>query len=183
MGGRPDDYAAIGADFESRGRTFDRQLDELQRVWSGEDGVGPAPANGKRPTILIGGGADIAFRRAARHGDGWTMGGGTPDMFREAVGKLREEWAAEGREGEPRTMALFYFALGHGAEQAVRESLGDYYAFLGDFAEQIVQSAATDADTIKGYLAAFNDAGADEVICFPASSDPGQVELLAQAVN
>jgi len=104
-------------------------------------------------------------------------------MFREAVGKLREAWSAEGRDGEPRTMALFYFALGNGAEQAARENLGDYYAFLGDFAEQIVQSAATDEDTVKAYIASFEDAGADEVICFPASTDPGQVELLAQAVN
>ncbi|MDQ6751154.1 MAG: LLM class flavin-dependent oxidoreductase [Actinomycetota bacterium] len=183
VGGRPDDYEAAGADFGSRGRRFDAQLEELERIWRGEGGVGPSPADGRRPAVLIGGSADLAFQRAARHADGWTMGGGTPDMFREAVGKLREAWSAEGRDGEPRTMALFYFALGNGAEQAARENLGDYYAFLGDFAEQIVQSAATDEDTVKAYIAAFEDAGADEVICFPASTDPGQVELLAQAVN
>ncbi len=183
VGGRPDDYEAVGADFGSRGRTFDSQLEELERIWSGEGGVGPSPANGRRPAVLIGGSADVAFQRAARHGDGWTMGGGTPDMFGEALGKLREAWSAEGRDGEPRTMALFYFALGDGAEQAARENLGDYYAFLGDVAEQIVQSAATDEDTVKTYLAAFEDAGADEVICFPASTDHGQVELLARAVN
>jgi hypothetical protein len=33
---------------------------------------------------------------------------------------------------------------------------------------------------IAGYLAAFEAAGADEVICFPASADPTQVELLAE---
>lgn len=133
--------------------------------------------------MLIGGSADVAFRRAAVHGDGWTMGGGTPEMFAEALGKLREAWSAEGRDGEPRTMALFYFALGDGAEEAARENLGDYYAFLGDYADQVVQSAATDADTVKAYLSAFEEAGADEVICFPASTDLGQVELLAQAVS
>lgn len=183
VGGRPDDYEAAGADFQSRGATFDRQLEELGRVWAGEGGVGPSPANGKRPTVLIGGSADVAFRRAAAHGDGWTMGGGTPEMFAEALGKLREAWSAEGREGEPRTMALFYFALGDGADEAARENLGDYYAFFGDYADQVVQSAATDADTVKAYLSAFEEAGADEVICFPASTDLGQVELLAQAVS
>ena len=45
-------------------------------------------------------------------------------------------------------MALFYFALGDDPEAAARASLGDYYAFLGDYAEQIVQSAAKDAETI-----------------------------------
>jgi alkanesulfonate monooxygenase SsuD/methylene tetrahydromethanopterin reductase-like flavin-dependent oxidoreductase (luciferase family) len=145
--------------------------------------VGPQPANGKRPQVLIGGSADAAYRRAAEHADGWTMGGGTPDMFKESLGKLREAWSAAGRDGEPRSMALFYFALGDGAEKVVEENLGDYYGFLGDYAQQIVQSAATDANTLKGYLSAFEQAGADEVICFPASPDPGQVELLADAIG
>lgn len=182
VGGRQDDYEAAGADFSRRGRTFDAQLAELQRWWSGEGGVGPAPANGRRPSLLIGGSSDVAFTRAARHADGWTMGGGTPDAFREARGKLGEAWDAEGRDGEPRAVALFYFALGDGAEQAARENLGDYYAFLGDYAEQVVQSAATDEETLRGYVAAFEEAGADEIICFPASSDPAQVQRVASAV-
>ncbi len=80
-------------------------------------------------------------------------------------------------------MALFYFALGEGAKQAAADKLGDYYAFLGDYAQNVVDSAATDGDTIKSYLTAFEEAGADEVICFPASTDPGQVELLAGAAG
>ena len=35
----------------------------------------------------------------------------------------------------------------------------------------------------NGYLAAFEQAGADEVICFPASRDPDQVGALAAAVG
>jgi len=183
VGGRPDDYEASDVDFSARGRTFDSQLAELTRVWSGEGGVGPSPVNGRRPRLLIGGGADVAYRRAAEHADGWTMGGGTPDMFAESLGKLRSAWEAAGRDGEPRTMALFYFALGEDAERVVRENLGDYYGFLGDYAEQIVQSAATDEQTVNGYLSAFEQAGCDEVICFPASADPDQVELLATATG
>ena len=121
VGGREDDYQASGADFGGRGATFDGQLAELNTVWSDEGGVGPAPADGRRPTVLIGGSADVAYRRAAEHADGWTMGGGTPDMFKESLGKLREAWSSAGREGEPRSMALFYFALGDNAEQVVQE--------------------------------------------------------------
>jgi len=67
----------------------------------------------------------------------------------------------------------------------VQENIGDYYGFLGDYAQQIVQSAATDEGTLKGYFSAFEEAGAgaDEIICFPASHDPDQVELLAQAAG
>jgi alkanesulfonate monooxygenase SsuD/methylene tetrahydromethanopterin reductase-like flavin-dependent oxidoreductase (luciferase family) len=181
VGGREDDYALVGADFHARGKLFDRQLEEMTRLWQRGGDFGPPPANGKRPSMLIGGSADVAFRRAAKYADGWTMGGGTPDALKEATAKLNEAWQAEGRDGEPRKVALFYFALGDGAQDAARQSLGNYYAFLGDYVDQIVNSAATDEDTLKSYFEGFEAAGADEVICFPASADPGQVELLANA--
>ena len=181
VGGREDDFEAVGVDFHSRGALFDRQLDEMAKVWSGDDKVGPPAANGSRPELLIGGTADVAFQRAARH-DGWTMGGGTPDAMRDAIAKLREAWDAAGRDGQPRTMALAYFALGDDAEERARESLGSYYAWLGDYAEQIVQSAAKDEDTVRAYIQGFEEAGADELILFPASPDPQQVDLLASAV-
>src|SRR6185312_3161027 len=34
-GGRPDDYAAVGRDFHTRGRDFDHALDVLHRAWAG----------------------------------------------------------------------------------------------------------------------------------------------------
>jgi alkanesulfonate monooxygenase SsuD/methylene tetrahydromethanopterin reductase-like flavin-dependent oxidoreductase (luciferase family) len=181
VGGRPDDFEVSGVDFSRRGRIFEQQLDEMTAVWKGERGVGPAPAHDGRPGLLIGGSADVTFQRVAQHADGWTMGGGTPDMFTQAVEKLNAAWTSAGREGKPRTMALFYFALGDDAEQMASDSLGDYYAFLGDIAKQIVAGAAKDSGTVRQYIAAFEAAGADEVICFPASTDVGQVDLLAEA--
>jgi alkanesulfonate monooxygenase SsuD/methylene tetrahydromethanopterin reductase-like flavin-dependent oxidoreductase (luciferase family) len=181
-GGREDDYTLSGVDFHRRGRILDAQLEALPRLWAGEGGLGPPPVspNG-RPGLLIGGATDVAFRRAARHGDGWTAGGAGPEAFAEAREKVRAAWREAGRDGEPRTMALFYFALGDDPEGAARHSLGGYYAFLGDYADMIVQGAAKDADTIRATLAAYEEAGADEVICFPASADPAQVDLLAAA--
>jgi alkanesulfonate monooxygenase SsuD/methylene tetrahydromethanopterin reductase-like flavin-dependent oxidoreductase (luciferase family) len=182
VGGRQDDYELSGVDFHQRGAQFDRQLRDLTDFWAG-DAVGPDPANGKRPGLLIGGTSEPAFRRMAQHADGWTMGGGGPDVFSDQLAKVREAWSAAGREGQPRSMALFYFVLGPDAARIAEQSLGDYYAFLGDYAQRVVQSAAKDADTLKGYLSAFEAAGADEVICFPASTDASQVELLAEAVG
>lgn len=181
-GGRKDDYDVSGADFGGRGRFFDQQLGELKELWSG-DQVGPDPANRERPALLVGGTSDAAFRRAAEHADGWTMGGGTPDQFSRALDQLREAWSSADREGQPRTMALFYFSLGEAAEETARKNLGDYYAFLGDYVDQVVGSAATDAETLKRYLSAFEEAGADEVICFPASTDLEQIGLLAEAAG
>src|SRR5438128_1410387 len=77
VGGRADDFEAGGVDFSRRGRIFEQQLDDMTAVWRGDRGVGPVPREGGRPGLLIGGGAGVAYERAARYGDGWTMGGGT----------------------------------------------------------------------------------------------------------
>jgi alkanesulfonate monooxygenase SsuD/methylene tetrahydromethanopterin reductase-like flavin-dependent oxidoreductase (luciferase family) len=182
-GARDDDFEVSGVDIHARGRIFDRQLEELMRHWAGDTGVGPAPASGVRPALLIGGQADAAFRRAARWADGWTLGGGTPEMFAGALERLRAAWREQGRDGEPRTMVLFYFALGEDAEATARAGLGSYYAFLGEYADMIVEGAAKDEATVRAYLDGFEQAGVDEAICFPASADPRQVDLLAGAVR
>jgi hypothetical protein len=43
-------------------------------------------------------------------------------------------------------------------------------------------SAPTDAETVVQYVRAFGDAGCDELILFPCDPDPGQVDLLAEAI-
>ncbi len=182
VGGRQDDFEVSGVDFHTRGATFDRQLETLTELWAG-DSVGPAPANGKRPSLLLGGRTDRTFERAARYADGWALGGGAPDALAEGKAKLEQEWSAAGRDGRPRIVALTYFALGDDGEQMAQRSLGDYYSFLGEHAQLVVQSAAKDADTVKQYLAGFEQAGADEVICFPVSADLSQVDRLAEAAG
>ena len=186
VGGREDDYTAAGASFEDRGARMNQMLDEMKRLWAGEErgfagGVGP-DVSGKTPPIVVGGQIDAAFRRAARFGDGWMMGGGPPEMFPEAVGKLEAAWRAEGREGEPRKLALSYFSLDDDPEAQARETLGGYYAFLGDFAEMLVGWAAKGPDAVKERVDAFRQVGCDELIMIPCSTDPGQVDELAAAV-
>jgi alkanesulfonate monooxygenase SsuD/methylene tetrahydromethanopterin reductase-like flavin-dependent oxidoreductase (luciferase family) len=187
LGGRDDDYDVSGASLSTRGRVFDGQLDEMKRIWAGEEKglAGPIGPNlDEPPQIMIGGSVDASFRRAAEHGSGWIMGGGTPDQFREGVTKLQEAWSAAGRPGTPRKAALCYYALGAEAERNANSYLTDYYAFLGeDVAGMIAGSAAKDADTVKMYASAFEQAGADEIVFFPSSSDPEQVDLLVEAAG
>ena len=183
VGGREDDYEVSGVDFHRRGRIMDAMLAEWERIWGGETGIGPAPAHG-RPRLLIGGRADAAFERAARYGDGWIMGGGPPDQFAASVVKLHAAWEAAGRDGTPRTMSLAYFALGDRAEEAADSYLRHYYGWLGDDAAgMIAGSAAKDADTVRAYARAFEDAGCGELVFMPCDPDPGQVDLLADAVR
>ena len=183
-GGREDDFAASGVDFGSRGRRFDEMLTRIRETWtqSGSAGAVGPDVSDDPPQLVIGGAVDAAFRRAAEHGDGWIMGGGTPEMFTEGRAQLESAWSEAGRDGEPRRMALAYFSLGEDAERNARAYLGDYYAWLGEFADQIIAGAAKDEETARGYVQAFGDAGCDELVIFPCSPDPGQVDLLAGAV-
>jgi alkanesulfonate monooxygenase SsuD/methylene tetrahydromethanopterin reductase-like flavin-dependent oxidoreductase (luciferase family) len=186
VGDRDDDYLVSGVDHERRGEVFDRQLTDLRRYWSGEKvgfagGIGPQPRDG-RPEVVIGGRSAASFRRAAQW-NGWMMGGGAPDTFPPEIEKLDAAWAAAGREGEPRRMSLAYFALGDDPRGQARRYITDYYAFLGDEAAQgFAEGIPADAETIKGVAEAFAAAGCDELVWFPTSSDPAQVDLLADVV-
>jgi alkanesulfonate monooxygenase SsuD/methylene tetrahydromethanopterin reductase-like flavin-dependent oxidoreductase (luciferase family) len=186
VGGREDDYEATGVPFEDRGERFERMLDEINRLWAGEGrghagGVGPDVSDNP-PPIVVGGQVEAAFRRAAKYGDGWIMGTAPPDYFPPAVEKLEAAWRAEGRDGEPRKMALAYFSLDDDPEEQARRSIGRYYAFAPDYAEMMVAGAAKGEDEVGQRVRSFEEVGCDELIMCPASSDPAQVDKLAATV-
>jgi alkanesulfonate monooxygenase SsuD/methylene tetrahydromethanopterin reductase-like flavin-dependent oxidoreductase (luciferase family) len=181
-GGRDDDYEISGVDFKRRGRIFDGQLGELERLWNGEGGVGPPPANG-RPGLFVGGRSPAAYRRVAQHADGWTAGGGGAEAFAQGRDEAVAAWRDAGRDGEPRTLALAYFSLGDRAEENARDNLGHYYAIAGDYAEAIVRGAVKTPSAVRDLVAAFEQAGTGELILFPASADVAQVDLLADALG
>jgi alkanesulfonate monooxygenase SsuD/methylene tetrahydromethanopterin reductase-like flavin-dependent oxidoreductase (luciferase family) len=186
VGARADDYEVSGVPMRERGQRIDAALTEMRRIWTG-DGDGAlariGPKRTKGPTLIIGGTADASFRRAAEHAEGWILGGGAPEQFGEAAEQLRTAWRDAGREGEPRTMAIAYFALGASAEEDARRGLGGYYAFLGEHADAIVHGALKDGDAVRDRIAAFERAGCDELIMFPSASDPAQVGLLREAID
>jgi alkanesulfonate monooxygenase SsuD/methylene tetrahydromethanopterin reductase-like flavin-dependent oxidoreductase (luciferase family) len=188
VGGRADDFEATGTVFADRGRAFDAQLAELQAVWAQEPRgyagpIGPAPVRPGGPPLLLGGTAPAAFRRMVEFGTGWVMGGGGPEAFAAGADQARRSWREAGRAGAPRLAALAYVSLGDDAEAHARSYLTDYYAFTGDYAERIAASALTTPRQVAGTVAAFTDAGCDELILFPCNPDLAQVPLTAQAAG
>src|SRR6266511_1083827 len=188
LGGRDDDYVASGLPTTGRGRRLEELLEELKRIWGGEErgyagAIGPTPAREGGPELIVGGHDEAAFRRAARLGDGWIMGGGTPEMFSQMAGAVEQAWQAAGRSGKPRKLSLAYFALGPRAREQADSYMKHYYGWLGEFADQIAAGAAVSEEMVKGYVAAFERSGCDELILIPSSSDLEQVTLLAKAVK
>jgi alkanesulfonate monooxygenase SsuD/methylene tetrahydromethanopterin reductase-like flavin-dependent oxidoreductase (luciferase family) len=182
LGGREDDYEASGIEMEDRGTRFDEMLERIREVWERDSGIGPSLAG--PPKLLVGGGVEVSFQRAARFGDGWIAGGSGPDVFAESFEQVRAAWREAGRDGRPRGVGLAYFSLGPDAERDAQDYLGHYYAWLGeDVAGRIAAGAATDAEGVGRYLDAFERGGCDELILFPSSADPAQVDLLADAAD
>jgi alkanesulfonate monooxygenase SsuD/methylene tetrahydromethanopterin reductase-like flavin-dependent oxidoreductase (luciferase family) len=185
VGARRDDYAVSGVDFTRRGRIFDAQLGTLRGIWTGEiePGVGPRPVRDGGPELILGGTGPHTARRVVAYGDGWIGGGGGAAMFSYTAELVRTAWAAAGRAGAPRLIALGYFSLGPEAREHADGYISDYYGFLGPIADQIAAGVLTDAGAVRSTLAEFESAGCDELILFPCSPGPEQVELLADATR
>jgi alkanesulfonate monooxygenase SsuD/methylene tetrahydromethanopterin reductase-like flavin-dependent oxidoreductase (luciferase family) len=186
VGGRADDYEASGVPMEGRGKRFEEMLAEIKRLWAGEErdyagGVGP-DVSGHPPSIVIGGHVEATFRRAARYGDGYIAGGGPPEALPEARAKVEAAFREAGREETPRVLSLTYFSLDDEPEVQIRRTIGHYYAFVPAYADAIVTATPKAADDVRERVRAYEEAGCDELIMFPASSDPEQVDKLAAAV-
>jgi alkanesulfonate monooxygenase SsuD/methylene tetrahydromethanopterin reductase-like flavin-dependent oxidoreductase (luciferase family) len=181
LGGRDDDYEIADVETETRGKDLDAMLERVWEVWKGEE-MGPDTAS--HPRVLVGGSVEASFKRAARFGDGWIAAGAPPQQFAEWREAFERAWSESGRSEAPQNAALAYFSLGERAEEDARAYLTDYYAWLGeDIANFIVDSAAKDAEAVQGAVSAFADAGCQELFLFPSSSDPDQVDLLADAAG
>jgi alkanesulfonate monooxygenase SsuD/methylene tetrahydromethanopterin reductase-like flavin-dependent oxidoreductase (luciferase family) len=181
LGGRDDDYEIAGVDTGTRGRDLDAMLERIKEVWEGEE---MGPDHPSDPRVLVGGSVEASFERAARFGDGWIGAGAPPDQFAEWRQGFEQAWSQAGRSEQPQNAALAYFSLGDRAEEDAQAYLTDYYAWLGeDTANFIAGSAAKDTETVQQYLAAFEGAGCQELFLFPSSSDPAQVDLLADAAG
>lgn len=181
LGGREDDYEVAGVEMGSRGKELDAMLERIREVWAGEE-IGPEYET--QPRVLVGGSVEASFNRAARFGDGWIAAGAPPDQFDEWRQGFEAAWSEAGRSETPQNAALAYYALGDRAEEDARDYLTDYYAWLGEeTANFIAGSAAKDAETVQQYLSAFEASGCQELFLFPSSSDPQQVDLLADAAG
>jgi alkanesulfonate monooxygenase SsuD/methylene tetrahydromethanopterin reductase-like flavin-dependent oxidoreductase (luciferase family) len=182
VGGREDDFVAMGRSMRERGQNMDAALEIMRTVFAGEKLAGDAfpVAEHGHPKLLIGGTSDAAVRRTVEHGQGWIAGGATPAQVKPMIDRIRREWHDAGREGEPRFAGLAYFGLSD--EQTSKGSLRSYYGFLGDFADAIANNALRSPQALRDAIKSFQDAGLDELILDPTVPDLAEVDRLADAV-
>jgi alkanesulfonate monooxygenase SsuD/methylene tetrahydromethanopterin reductase-like flavin-dependent oxidoreductase (luciferase family) len=179
LGARPDDYDAAGASWRGRGKQLSDELAAMREIWEGTS-VGPRPARPGGPDVLVGGGSGAAFLRAARHADGYVHGGGPPRAFASAADRARAAWADAGRPGEPQLWGQSYFSLAD--PEAGAAYLRHYYAFTGPFAERIAAGLLDSPKAVREQVSGYAEAGCDELVLLPATSDPSELDRLADAL-
>ncbi|MFI6681178.1 LLM class flavin-dependent oxidoreductase [Kribbella sp. NPDC050469] len=86
------EFEALGADFEARGRVTDQTLVEIRRAWENDKDYG----GGSIP-IWIGGRSTAGMRRTVRYGDAWHPLRERLDWMRTALDRLRAIAAEEER--------------------------------------------------------------------------------------
>jgi hypothetical protein len=72
--------------------------------------------------------------------------------------------------------------LGPKAEEGAARYLKDYYAFLGEWADRIAESAPTTPEAVKGLAATFEGIGVDELILDPTIAEIDQIDRLADTL-
>jgi probable F420-dependent oxidoreductase len=131
-----EEWTAAGLDPATRGRRLDEALCVVKRLWTepvvehhgefyqfGPVAFEPKPVQKPWPRIHVGGESDAAFRRAARHGDGWLGLGHTPASIAAPLARLRALREREERAHEP-------FEITIGAELGSRAD-AERFAELG----------------------------------------------------
>ncbi len=181
VGARAEDYVAAGVPTAGRGARLTQQLIELRRFWEA-DSVGPRLNQANKPEVLVGGLSDSAFARMARYADGYVHGGGPPRAFEAAAIRARAAWNDLGRPGLPQIWGMGYFAFGEEQARLGAGYLRDYYAFTGPFAERIAQGLLSTPQAIAQFMRGYAEAGCDELVLFPTSSDPVQLEQLVDVI-
>jgi len=149
--------------------------------------VEPAPIQEGGPELLAGAIMPKAIARAARWADGITDFSFGPSL-EEIQGKMdtaRAAWKEAGRDAPPRFVASFWYALGDGARAQLDEYLERYLNFMGpELSKALVPTVTTkSAARLKELAVALEGMGVDELILAPTSSDPDEVDRVADILG
>lgn len=131
VGGRHEDYRAVGADPKTQTmREMADRVGIMRRVWAGEKitesvlPVGPSPVQHGGPRLLVGTIGPKTVRSAAAWADG--LAGITMDLDVAGQNELfdvaRHAWAEAGKPA-PHLATSFWFALGTRIKPANRSAL------------------------------------------------------------
>lgn len=191
VGGRQQDYDALGSPFERRHSRIDSTVTELRRLWGGGpagDGqpIGPPPVQPGGPPVLCSGMGPKSLARAAR----WADGVSGFDITGDAEGAGRTFRAAErawhdaGRSELPRLVTGVFVALGPDGRDTLVDFAMRYLDVFGtDIARMMAEAMSVySAERLRSTIEAIAATGCDELILVPADSDPTLLSRITDVV-
>jgi alkanesulfonate monooxygenase SsuD/methylene tetrahydromethanopterin reductase-like flavin-dependent oxidoreductase (luciferase family) len=192
VGGRQQDYEALGSPFTGRFGRLDAAVTELRRLWAGGEvvpgaTVGPRPVQAGGPPVLCSGTGPKSLARAAHWADGLTGFTLAADPAEAgATFRLAEQaWSEAGRTTAPRRVTGSFAVLGPGAEETLGAFARRYLDVFGtDVAAWLTERMPLSTpDALRTFLVGLASEGCDEVVLVPGDSDPDQVRRVAEVVE
>ena len=177
-----------------RGEIRASRIVDAAGAWAGEivvEGtvrpVEPAPVQPGGPEILAGSLFPRSIRRAARWADGlcsFSFGPSADEVERQFE-VARAAWEREARSKPPRLVTGCWFALGEGAREQMDAYLHRYLGFMGPgAAERLAPTVTTTSSrALKDAVGMIEGLGADELLLAPTTSDPDEVDRVADLLG
>lgn len=187
-GGREKDYEALGAQYHGRYGRMDRQVEEMRRVWRGEEIVagggviGPTPSDRAGPRLLAGAMGPKSIERCAQWADGlyaWS-GNGEEEELKRTFDMADAAWQRAGRDQPPYRMGGFWYTLADDGQQKLYDYVYDYLEIAGpEIATMMAESVhRSSADAVLDALDNAEAAGCEELFVVPATAELCEVERL-----
>ena len=193
VGGRPNDYRAVGAPFERRHQRMDDQVAQMKQVWRGEpiwdgaDEIGPVSPQGANIPLYAGAMGPKAIARAAKWADGiyGTSMAGDREGHQQIFDMAKDAWKVEGRTDKPYLMGSFWYSLAPNAETELKSYVHGYIKYMGDDIANYMAGSMTrhTPDAILEAIENVRAAGADELLLVPATAHYDEVDRLAELVG
>jgi len=112
IGWAPEEFEWCDVPYAKRGKRVDEMIEVIKLVLAGGmvefhgefydfDRLQMSPAPTEPVPFYVGGHTDVALKRAARVGDGWTSAMLTCDQLAEIIGRLKKLLAENGRADDP----------------------------------------------------------------------------------
>ena len=191
VGGRSEDYDALGRDFGRRHQRLDDQVQRMQQIWAGEapgeglDPVGPPLA--RHLPILSGALGPKSIARSAQWADG--IAGFEMDPSSETVAgaadRVTQAWHDAGRSVAPYLMTSFWFALGDDAARRLHEYASRYLGVFGDEVAEALAGTCTAAgpDAVRSAIDGARAAGFDEIQLVPTTASLVELDRLGELLG
>ncbi len=190
FGGREKDYEAVGAQYKGRYGRMVQQVEDLRRIWRGEEivpgagAIGPTPTRPEGPKLLAGVMGPKSIERCSQWADGlyaWSFNGERDELAR-AFAMADAAWERSQRRDKPYRLGGCWYTLAEDGQRKLYDYIYNYMAIEGhEIATMMAQTVhRSSPDAVREALDNAESAGCEEFFLVPATAEMAEVDTLAE---